>query len=307
MVAQASWKNIVVSEEELILFHRSRARELSLQGKGGVKNRAWNLFVGIRSNVSYRGGETKGGRWGGRFVITKVEWIRRYPYTVANFRASMYPWKERSGRWIDVMNSSDGNISGQARGFQRKIVPVGCRYGCNQRDDNRYYRVNPTHPADLGGVIPLPLLPRLLFATVGAKAASVTRMMYPPFPFPPPLRVIYFAETTIVEYAAPWNRNQAVPDPWIFTPLVFDLGAAINRGNDAEWLILPEPRARVKRRAAHNSCRSRNGRKRPLSIATSLNMFNSRQSLPIDCYVVQFWRICLRNLCPLPVLITIIR
>lgn len=40
MVAQASWKNIVVSEEELILFHRSRARELSLQGKGGVKNRA---------------------------------------------------------------------------------------------------------------------------------------------------------------------------------------------------------------------------------------------------------------------------
>lgn len=84
------------------------------------------------------------------------------------------------------MNSSDGNISGQARGFQRKIVPVGCRYGCNQRDDNRYYRVNPTHPADLGGVIPLPLLPRLLFATVGAKAASVTRMMYPPFPFPLP-------------------------------------------------------------------------------------------------------------------------
>lgn len=33
-MAQASWKNIVVSEEELILFHRSRARELSLQGKG---------------------------------------------------------------------------------------------------------------------------------------------------------------------------------------------------------------------------------------------------------------------------------
>lgn len=30
----------------------------------------------------------------------------------------------------------------------------GRRYGCNQRDDNQYYRVNPSHAVDLRGVIP---------------------------------------------------------------------------------------------------------------------------------------------------------
>lgn len=64
------------------------------------------------------------------------------------------------------MNSSDGNISGQAR--VEDSWSWMCRYGCNQRDDNRYYRVNPTHPADLGGVIPLASI------CDEGKAASVT-------------------------------------------------------------------------------------------------------------------------------------
>lgn len=125
------------------------------------------------------------------------------------------------------------------RGFQRKIVAVGCRYGCNQRDDNRYYRVNPTHPADLGWRDSPPASIR----DWGPKRL-VWRVWCIPLP-----SVLFISRKRRSWNTQPWNRNQAV-DPWIFTPLVFDLGAAINRGNDAEWLILPEPRARVKRRAA---------------------------------------------------------
>lgn len=60
------------------------------------------------------------------------------------------------------MNSSGGNIPGQMQvpmedspiAAARRSAAQGRRYGCNQRDDNQYYRVNPPHAVDLRGVIP---------------------------------------------------------------------------------------------------------------------------------------------------------
>lgn len=60
------------------------------------------------------------------------------------------------------MNSSGGNIPGQMQ-VPMEDSPTaaassaqlrGRRYGCNQRDDNQYYRVNLSHALDLRGVIP---------------------------------------------------------------------------------------------------------------------------------------------------------
>ena len=140
------------------------------------------------------------------------------------------------------------------------------RYGCNQRDDNQYYRVNPTHLADLGGVIPRGSIcdgsKRLLWHAILRTVCSAL-----------------FISGNADRYASkieisPWC-------PWIFTRLWFLSWTlpTINRGNDVAWLILPSLTADETRRARATPV---DHRIRPLSIATSLNMFNSRQSLPID-------------------------
>lgn len=79
---------------------------------------------------------------------------------LANFRTSMYRERNDRCRSPPVMNSSGGNIPGQMQ-VPMEDSPMdvagaakGRRCGCNQRDDNQYYRVNPSHAVDLRGIIP---------------------------------------------------------------------------------------------------------------------------------------------------------